>query len=116
MRILIAFIVLFSFDARAKDCFLWSIKGTVIYEKPDYLLLSAQDTLSETKLTLPLEEQSKLMVFLNHAVEAKVLLAHNDVPRKGKILKVEGAERIVPDPLNENKATLFKKLGTRSCK
>lgn len=115
MRVLIPFFIFFSLTAQAKDCYLWSIKGKVIYQKPHFILLSAEATQSETRLILPLEEQHKLAGFLDQAVEAKVLLAEKDVPKKGNVLKIEGAERIIPDPLNDNQASLFKKTGTVTC-
>lgn len=78
-------------------------------------MLSAEATQSETRLTLPLEEQHKLAGYLNQSVETKVLLAESSVPKKGNVLKIESADRIVPDPLNDNQTTLFKKLGTNTC-
>ena len=115
MKILFVFLSLYSVSAISADCHLWSVKGKIVYERPDFILLSAAETQSQTKLSIPLEEQHKLMPFLNHAVEAQVLLAEADVPKKTKILRVEGAERIVPDPLGENKSTVFRKTGTRPC-
>lgn len=115
MRVLIPLFIFFSFSAQATECHLWSIKGKVIYQKPHFILLSAEATQSETRLILPLEEQHKLAGFLDQAVEAKILLAEKEVPKKGNVLKVEGAERIVPDPLNDNQTTIFKKLGSKPC-
>ncbi len=115
MRVLIPLLLFFSLTAQATDCHLWSIKGKVIYQKPHFILLSAEATQSETKLILPLEEQHKLAGYVDQAVEAKILLAEKEVPKKGNVLKIESAERIVPDPLNDNQSSLFRKLGTKTC-
>lgn len=115
MRNLICILCLLSSGAFAADCHLWTIKGKVVFEKPDFILLSVQETQAETKLVIPLEEQQKLMPFLNHPVETLVLLTESEVPKKGSIMKVISAERIIPDPLRDNQSTVFKKTGKQPC-
>jgi hypothetical protein len=107
--------LLLSTSLWAEVCSLHEVKGKVQINKDHFVLVLAEETLSEIKLKVPFQIQGKLAPYIDNTIQANIIVNGNELSKLSSLKSVSEVQRAVPDPLNAGGPTTRKARGKIKC-
>lgn len=100
---LFAFFILFLnlSVAQANDCHLFEVKGEVQSLNNRLIIRLGEDSLSDLKLPIPLDEQLKALPLLDDWTRSFIIVKDSSLSMNSEIIKIQSIELAPRDPLND---------------
>ena len=101
MKFFAPLILFFSISVARADCHLFEVKGEVQADHHKLIIRLGEETLSDVKLAIPVEEQLKALPLIDEWVRALIIIKDSSLSHNSEIIKIQNIELAVRDPLNE---------------
>lgn len=102
MKLLAFFILLLNVSmAQAIDCHLFEVKGEVQSLDNRLVIRLGEDSLSDLKLPIPIDEQLKALPLLDEWTRSLIVVKGNSLSMMSEIIKIQSIEIAPRDPLND---------------
>ena len=101
MKFLLPLLFLLSISAAMADCHLFEVKGEVQADQNKLIIRLAEDSLSDLKLPIPVEEQLKALPLLDEWTRSLIIIQDSTLLPTSEILKIQTIEMAPRDPLND---------------
>jgi hypothetical protein len=101
MKFFAPLILFFSISVARADCHLFEVKGEVQADNHKLIIRLGEETLSDVKLAIPIEEQLKALPLIDEWVRALIIIKDDSLAANREIIKIQNIELAVRDPLNE---------------
>lgn len=106
---------LFFQTAASAACYEFDLLGEGVIEESGLSFIVAKNTLSQTKLTIPIKDQDILVPYVARWSRTRMILNMPEVNFNTKVIKVISAQYETPDPLNLSSKTSMIKRKEIAC-
>lgn len=107
--------LLISSSLWAKVCSLHDVEAKVKLNKNHFELVLAEETLSEIKLKVPFQIQSKLAPYIDNTIRTEIIVTGKELSKFSSLRSIAEVKRDTPDPLNAGGPTTRKSKGEVKC-
>lgn len=101
MKFFALLILFIGISGAQADCHLFEVKGEVQSDNNKLIIRSGEETLSDLKLAIPVNEQLKALPLIDEWTRAFIIVEESSLAANTEIIKIQSIELAARDPLNE---------------